>query len=69
MNNQAVYFSHRRRPVETRLTLTVRNIPFVNHTKYLGVTSYRKITWRLHISPPRHSECFFMCARSSKLSD
>jgi hypothetical protein len=26
-----------------------RNIPFVNHVKYLGVISDKRITWRLHI--------------------
>jgi DUF2075 family protein len=25
-----------------------RNIPFVNHVKYLGVIFDKKITWRLH---------------------
>jgi hypothetical protein len=34
---QAIYFSHRLRPPETHLTLNGRNIPFVNHVKYLGV--------------------------------
>jgi hypothetical protein len=27
----------------------VQNIPYVNHIKYLGVISDRKIRWRLHI--------------------
>jgi hypothetical protein len=34
---QAIYFSHRRAPVGTRLTLKGRNIPFVKEVKYLGV--------------------------------
>jgi hypothetical protein len=34
---QAIYFSRRLRPPETYLTLNGRNIPFVNHVKYLGV--------------------------------
>jgi hypothetical protein len=36
-NNRAVHFSRRIRPVETNLTLNGRNLPFVNHVKYLGV--------------------------------
>jgi hypothetical protein len=46
---QAIYFSHRRRPPETHLTLNGRNIPFVNHVKYLGVIFDKRITWRLHL--------------------
>jgi hypothetical protein len=34
---QAIYFSHRIRLPEAYLTLNERNIPFVNHVKYLGV--------------------------------
>jgi hypothetical protein len=34
---QAIYFSHRRRPPESHLTLNGRNIPFVNNVKHLGV--------------------------------
>jgi hypothetical protein len=34
---QAMYFSHRLRSPEAHLTLNWRNIPFVNHAKYLGV--------------------------------
>jgi hypothetical protein len=42
---QAIYFSHRRRPVETLLTLKAlkgRQVPFVNHIKY----RYVEITYR-----------------------
>jgi hypothetical protein len=46
---QAVYFSHRLRPPEVRLTLNGRNIPFVKHVKYLGIILDKGITWRLHI--------------------
>jgi hypothetical protein len=46
---QAFYFSHRLRPPEAYLTLNRRNIPFVNHVKYLGVLFDKRITWRLHI--------------------
>jgi hypothetical protein len=45
---QAIYFCHHHKPVETRLTLIGRNIPFVSHIKYLDVIVDRK-TWRLHI--------------------
>jgi hypothetical protein len=34
---QAIYFSHRLRFPEAHRTLNERNIPFVNHAKYLGV--------------------------------
>jgi hypothetical protein len=47
--NQAIYFSHRLRLPETQLTFNGRNIPFVNHVKYLGVIFDKRITWRLHI--------------------
>jgi hypothetical protein len=47
--NQAIYFSHRLRPLEAHLTLNGRNIPVVNHAKYLGLIFDRRITWRLHI--------------------
>jgi hypothetical protein len=39
---RAVYFSH-------RLTLNERNIPSVNHVKYLRVIFDKRITWRFHI--------------------
>jgi hypothetical protein len=42
------YLSILRLP-ETRLTLNGRNIPLVNHVKYLGVIFDKRITWRLHI--------------------
>jgi hypothetical protein len=44
---QAIYFSHRLRPPDSHLTFDGRNIPFVNHVKYLIFD--KKITWRLHI--------------------
>jgi hypothetical protein len=46
---QATYFPHKLRPPEAHLTLNGRNIPFVNHVKYLGVNFDKKFTWRLHI--------------------
>jgi hypothetical protein len=46
---QAIYFSHGLRPPEANLTLNEQNIPFVNHVKYLGVTSGKRIARRLHI--------------------
>jgi len=48
-NTQAIYFSHRHRPVEAFLALKWRQVPFVNHVKYLGEIFDKKITWRLHI--------------------
>jgi hypothetical protein len=48
-NTQAIYFSHRLRPHEVHLTLNGQNIPFVNHTIYLGVTFNKRITWKLHV--------------------
>jgi hypothetical protein len=41
--------SYRLRPPEAHLTLNGRNIPFVNHVKYLCVISDKRITWRLHL--------------------
>jgi hypothetical protein len=43
---QAIYFSHRIRPSEAHLALNGRNIPFVDHVKYLGVIFDKRITWR-----------------------
>jgi hypothetical protein len=43
---QGIYFSRSLRPPESRLTLNVRNIPFVNNEKYLGVIFDKKVTWR-----------------------
>jgi hypothetical protein len=37
------------RPPEVHLTLNGRNIPFVNHVKYLGVIFDKRITWTLHM--------------------
>jgi hypothetical protein len=45
----AIYFSHRLRPPEVHLTMNGRNIPFVNHVKYLSLIFSKRITWRLHI--------------------
>jgi hypothetical protein len=45
---QAIYFSQRLRPPEAHLTLNGRNIPFVNHVKYLAVV-FDRIRWKLHI--------------------
>jgi hypothetical protein len=46
---QGIYFSHSHRPPVSCLTLNGKDIPFVNHIKYLGVIFDKKITWRLHI--------------------
>jgi hypothetical protein len=46
---QAIYFSHLLRPLKTHITLNGRNIPFVNHVKYLDVIFDKRITWRLHL--------------------
>jgi hypothetical protein len=46
---RGIYFSRSRRPPESRLTLNVRNIPFVISAKYIGVIFDWKVTWRLHI--------------------
>jgi len=40
---QAIYFSHRPRPVEAHLTLKERRIPFVNNVKYLGAIVNKKL--------------------------
>jgi len=39
---QAIYFSHRRRPVEAFLTLKGRQVSFVNNVKYVGVIFDKK---------------------------
>jgi hypothetical protein len=41
---QSIYFSHRPMPPEAQLTLNERNIPFVNHVKYLDVAFSKRIT-------------------------
>jgi hypothetical protein len=41
---QTFYFSHRLRLPEAHLTMNGRNIPFVNHIKYLGVIFDKRIT-------------------------
>jgi hypothetical protein len=46
---QIIYFSHRHRPPDAHLTLNGRNIPFVNHEKYLVVIFDKRSTWGLHI--------------------
>jgi hypothetical protein len=46
---QVIYFSRRLRSPEANLTLNGRNIPFINHAKYLGVIFDKKTTRRLHI--------------------
>jgi hypothetical protein len=46
---KVLYFSHRRRPPEAHLRVNGRNIPSVNHVKYLGVIFDTRITWRLNI--------------------
>jgi hypothetical protein len=45
---QAIYFSHIFRPREAS-SLNGRNMPFVNHAKYLGVIFDKRTTYRLHI--------------------
>jgi hypothetical protein len=47
--SQGIYFSRRHRQPESHLTLNVRNVPFVNSVKYLGVIFDKTVTWRLHI--------------------
>jgi hypothetical protein len=49
---QAIYFSHRFRPLEAHLTMNGRNIPFVDHVRYLRYLAEifeKRITWWLHI--------------------
>ena len=46
---QAVLSSRRIRPVETRVTMNERNIPFVNRVKYFYVMFERKTAWRFRI--------------------
>jgi hypothetical protein len=46
---RAIYFSHRRGPPDSLLTLNRRNIPFVNNVKYLGVIFDKRMTWSLNI--------------------
>jgi hypothetical protein len=41
--------SLRLRPPEAHLRMNARNIPFVNHVKYLGAIFDKRITWRLHV--------------------
>jgi hypothetical protein len=46
---EAIYFSHRSRPLEPHLTLNRWKVPFMKHIKYLSVIFDKRITWRLHI--------------------
>jgi hypothetical protein len=46
---RGIYFSRSRRPPESHLTLTGRNILFVNNVKYLGVFFDKNVTWILHM--------------------
>jgi hypothetical protein len=46
---RAIYFSHRKRPPDSLLTLNERNIPFANSVKYLGIIFDKRMAWRLHI--------------------
>jgi hypothetical protein len=41
---QAIYFYHRRKPVEALFTLNGRSFPFIFHIKYLGVIFDKRIT-------------------------
>jgi hypothetical protein len=45
---QAIFFSHRLRPLEAHLTLNGRNSPFHNYEKYRGVIVDKMVTWNLH---------------------
>jgi hypothetical protein len=47
--NRAVYFTHRLGSPEAHLRMNGRNIPFVNHVKYVDVIFDKRITRRLHI--------------------
>jgi hypothetical protein len=62
--------SHRLMPPKAHLTLNGRNIPFVNHVKYLAVTFDKRITWRLHkkLLKPRLSEYVLQSTPYSKVS-
>jgi hypothetical protein len=46
---QTTYSSDRFRPIMADVILNGRNIPFVNHVKYLDVIFDKRIKWRLHI--------------------
>jgi hypothetical protein len=46
-NRCTVQFRHRHS--EAHLTLKGRNIPFVDHVKYLGIIFDKNITWRLNL--------------------
>jgi hypothetical protein len=67
---RAIYFSHRLKPPEAHLTMNGRNIPFINHVKYSGLSSVR----RLHGDctqkrlKPKHSDHLIESATYSKVS-
>jgi hypothetical protein len=44
VKTQAIYFSHRRRPVEAYVTLKGRHVPFVNNVKHHSVILYKSYT-------------------------
>jgi hypothetical protein len=46
---ESIHSSHRFRPLEALVILKRRNVPFVNHVKYLFVIFDKRITWRLLI--------------------
>jgi hypothetical protein len=60
---QAIYFSHRLKPLEAHLTLKGRNISFVNHVKYHGVIFDKRITWILYIEM-FEAKAFRTCIRA-----
>jgi hypothetical protein len=64
---QAIYFCRRLWPPEAHYTLNVRNIPFANHVKHLGVIFDKRITWRLHIEMIE-AEAFRTYTRSYSLT-
>jgi hypothetical protein len=63
---QAIYFNHRRRPVEATLILRRRNIPFVSHIKYVCVIFDKKITWKIHTD--MIEELFYSLFKGQRLS-
>jgi hypothetical protein len=47
--SQAIYSSTRYRVPDDALQINEQDIPFVNNVTHLGVTFYRRMTWRNHI--------------------
>jgi hypothetical protein len=47
-HSQVVSFSHRLRPAKAFRALNERRTPFVNNSKYLGVTSDKKVMQDMH---------------------